>query len=263
LVATGYTHKDERRNPDEQTRIQASGRDSEATDRSEPDPATARETFERAASRTDGEATAEFARAGSGQPVKFLHRSHNPKIKFTDTRLGGDSGSATAFVKAKSAEDVANGYDEDEAPDYANAATNLAKAQGVKPAVVNAAIKRAEKKHENQVSAGRARRGGPVQAGQGGQTESQSLTRGERSAFLKRNILVKDRISRRANAKARCYTTACRRTLAPVSGLIHKPYGDYAVDFTLAEVTPDTLVEIKSTLFTATGNITFPIFAVS
>lgn len=50
------------------------------------------------------------------------------------------------YDAAKSDEDVANGYEDDEAPDYANAALNLAVAQGVDRDKVLAAMDKAEKR---------------------------------------------------------------------------------------------------------------------
>ena len=90
FVAMGYTLKDERRTQD--------ARLNEAAARSTEETATTAEAFERAATRTDSEASAEFARARNGEPVEFLHRSQNQKVKFTDTRLGGNTGRNTAFL---------------------------------------------------------------------------------------------------------------------------------------------------------------------
>jgi hypothetical protein len=50
------------------------------------------------------------------------------------------------YDAAKSDEDVANGYADDEAPDYANAAQELAARNGIKPEVIRAAMDRAEKR---------------------------------------------------------------------------------------------------------------------
>ena len=50
------------------------------------------------------------------------------------------------YDAAKSDEDVANGYEDDEAPDYANAAFNLAAAQGIDKATITAAMDEAEKR---------------------------------------------------------------------------------------------------------------------
>jgi len=151
------------------------------------------------------------------------------------------------YDKAKSSEDVANGYDLDEAPDYANAAAGLAAKQGVKPAEIKAAIQRAEQQHENQVSAGRAARELPAQAAEGQPPAGRGLARKERGKFLRRNILVPNRVSRSGNAKAKSYTNPSRGTLGNVRGLIHKPRQDFAKQLVAAEVTPMTMVEMEST----------------
>jgi hypothetical protein len=156
------------------------------------------------------------------------------------------------YDKAKSSEDVANGYDEDEAPDYANAAAGLAAKQGIKPAAIKAAIERAEQQHENQVSAGRAAGELQPQAQEGQPAAGRGLARKERSTFLRRNILVPNRVNRGNNAKAKSYTNPSRGTLGNVLGVIHKPRQDYSKELAAAEVTPMTMVEMAPTPENAT-----------
>lgn len=151
------------------------------------------------------------------------------------------------YDKAKSAEDVANGYDLDEAPDYANAAAKLAKARGIKPAAIKSAQQRAEQQHESQVSAGRAAGELPAQVTEGQPAAGRGLARKERSSFLKRNILVPGRVGRSDNAKAKSHTAPRRGTLGDVRGLIHKPRQDYSKELAAAEVTPVTMVEMEAT----------------
>jgi ADP-ribose pyrophosphatase YjhB (NUDIX family) len=151
------------------------------------------------------------------------------------------------YDKAKSEEDVANGYDLDEAPDYANAAAKLAKARGIKPAAIKSAQQRAEQQHADQVSAGRAAGELPAQAAEGQPAAARGLARKERSAFLRRNILVPNRVSRSDNEKAKSYTAPSRGTLGNVLGVIHKPRQDYSNELAAAEVTPMTMVEMEAT----------------
>jgi len=64
---------------------------------------------------------------------------------------------------AKSDEDASEGYSDDEAPDYANAAAKLARGIGVSDADIQSAITEAENEYENRVSAR------PAESGAGGQ----------------------------------------------------------------------------------------------
>jgi len=64
---------------------------------------------------------------------------------------------------AKSDEDASEGYSDDEAPDYANAAAKLARGVGVSDADIQSAITEAEKEYETRVSAG------PAEPSAGGQ----------------------------------------------------------------------------------------------
>jgi hypothetical protein len=68
------------------------------------------------------------------------------------------------YDAAKSDEDVANGYEDDEAPDYANAAEQLALRNGVQPEVIKAAMARAEQR---------------------GTVKGRSLTESEKAAMIK------------------------------------------------------------------------------
>jgi transposase-like protein len=68
------------------------------------------------------------------------------------------------YDAAKSDEDVADGYEDDEAPDYANAAREIALKNGISAAEISAAMDRAEKR---------------------GTVKGQSLTEDEKTAMLK------------------------------------------------------------------------------
>jgi hypothetical protein len=76
---------------------------------------------------------------------------------------------------AKSDENTKEGYSDDEAPDYANAAAKLARGVGVSDAEIQSAINEAEKDYENRVSAGPAE---PSAGGQQAQANVPEAVRG-------------------------------------------------------------------------------------
>ncbi|MEB3211639.1 MAG: hypothetical protein VKL39_09790, partial [Leptolyngbyaceae bacterium] len=103
-----------------------------------------------------------------------------------------------ADVAALEGDDVA-GYDDEEAPDYANAAAAVARTKGVTDRRINAALKKEENRGRSddvQQGAGGAGPGADGQAGQGQQGQARGFTESERRGFVQRRALDRVRSNR-------------------------------------------------------------------
>jgi len=91
---------------------------------------------------------------------------------------------------AKSDEIASEGYSDDEAPDYANAAAKLARSLGISDAKIQSAITKAENEYENRVSARPAK---PSAGGQQAQATVPAAVRGfgerEKRSFLTTGVV--------------------------------------------------------------------------
>ena len=91
---------------------------------------------------------------------------------------------------AKSDENASEGYSDDEAPDYANAAAKLARSLGISDANIQSAITKAENEYENRVSARSAK---PSAGGQQAQATVPDAVRGfgerEKRSFLTAGVV--------------------------------------------------------------------------
>ena len=91
---------------------------------------------------------------------------------------------------AKSDENAAEGYEDDEAPDYANAAAKLARSLGISDGAIQQAIRDAEKDYETRISAGPAR---PVSGRAEAEAPVPAAVRGfagrERRSFLTTGVV--------------------------------------------------------------------------
>jgi hypothetical protein len=91
---------------------------------------------------------------------------------------------------AKSDENASEGYSDDEAPDYANAAAKLARSLGISDAKIQSAITKAENEYENRVSARPAK---PSAGGQQTQADVPAAVRGfgerEKRSFLTTGVV--------------------------------------------------------------------------
>ena len=90
---------------------------------------------------------------------------------------------------AKSNEDEQEGYEDDEAPDYANAAAKLARANGISQAQIDEASKEAETDYETRNSAGPARRSDGGETETGDAAGARGFTRAEQREFVTTNIV--------------------------------------------------------------------------
>lgn len=147
------------------------------------------------------------------------------------------------YDAAKSAEDSAEGYSDDEAPDYANAAIGLAKDQGVDPDV----IKKAVSDNETNRRTAAARRSAAAPGQESDEAGTEGLDGRERKRFLQGNILWRHRSRRTSSSKTRTYKKASAGTLGGLRGLVHAPSNNYNNVLNSAEALPVTLVELDST----------------
>jgi hypothetical protein len=109
-----------------------------------------------------------------------------------------------ADVAALEGDDVA-GYDDDDAPDYANAAAKVAREKGVTDRRINAALKKEEDRGRSdnaQPDAGGAGPGASSQAGQGQQGQARGFTASERREFVQRRALDRVRSNRSGDEAA-------------------------------------------------------------
>jgi hypothetical protein len=109
-----------------------------------------------------------------------------------------------ADVAALEGDEVA-GYDDDDAPDYANAAAKVAREKGVTDRRITAALKKEETRERPgsaQPGAGGSRPEGGVEGGQGQQGQARGFTRSERREFVQRRALDRLRADRGSNAES-------------------------------------------------------------
>jgi hypothetical protein len=152
------------------------------------DPAT-REIFNRTqtgeAIRKTGNALAKYLDGQKEAPAGPQERNYIRKVFnkiLTDVRSKGYPALTMSDLQAllwypekrlydiaKSDENAKEGYSDDEAPDYANAAAKLARGVGVSDTEIQQAINDAEKDYENRISAG------PAESTAGGQQASANV----------------------------------------------------------------------------------------
>lgn len=138
----------------------------------------------------------------------------NPDLTMSDLQALLWYGEKRLYDKARSAEDVADGYVDEDAPDYANAAMTLARSFGIS----ENAIKEAE---EN----GRARgtRQGAARDGQAVDDESGEATRTarkKRRTYLGDKIYVPNRPTGKSDDKTSSFKRAGTRTDREVRGIV-------------------------------------------
>lgn len=105
------------------------------------------------------------------------------------------------YDTAKSTEDEAEGYADDEAPDYANAAAKLARANGVSNKDIQQAIREAEKDYETRERAGAAERSaGDSQADARPEGGVRGFGEREKRDFLTTGIIHRIRSDRSGDA---------------------------------------------------------------
>lgn len=142
------------------------------------------------------------------------------------------------YDKAKSAEDVAEGYADDEAPDYANAAIALAKSQGI-----------TDNQIKEVLDNGRAARAGrsepqPGQAEQGG---DEGFDPKSRKRFLIREVYAASRPRKAGNGKARSHRARSDGGDRSVRGVVQtfEPTANFEKLLGDAELSPVTIEELK------------------
>ncbi|CAB4130845.1 hypothetical protein UFOVP123_38 [uncultured Caudovirales phage] len=134
-----------------------------------------------------------FIRKVFGQILTEVQKDH-PALTMSDLQalLWYPEKRLYDIAKADESANKEEGYSDDEAPDYANAAAKLARGIGVSDANIQSAVAEAEKDYENRVSAGRA---GPS-AGAGNEAGATPGVRGfsqrEGRSFLTTGVI--DRI---------------------------------------------------------------------
>jgi hypothetical protein len=146
------------------------------------------------------------------------------------------------YDKAKSATDVAEGYADDEAPDYANAAKLLASGKGFTDKQIN-----------DEVTRGRTARARPASgsgAAQAQQGPGEGLASRERSDFLRENLYAKGRAKAVGDGGVQLYSGGGGSSTKGLRGVEEvftpkKPYANLAADSEIPapviyEMTPNT-----------------------
>jgi hypothetical protein len=106
------------------------------------------------------------------------------------------------YDTAKSNEDAQEGYADDEAPDYANAAAKLAKANGVADKDIKSAISEAEKEYETRERAGSTQRdAGDQQAEARPEGGARGFTQQGKRQFLTTGVIHRIRSDRSGDAQ--------------------------------------------------------------
>lgn len=106
---------------------------------------------------------------------------------------------------AKLEGDEVAGYDDDEAPDYANAAAAVARTKGVSDRRINVALKKEEDRGRSdtaQSGSGSTGPGADGQTGQGQQGQARGFTESERREFVQRRALDRIRANRSGDAQS-------------------------------------------------------------
>lgn len=118
---------------------------------------------------------------------------------------------------------VDSGYADDEAPDYANAAAELAVKEGVPQEDIDNAIQ--EVIDGRAAAAGREtaeeHQGGEPAVSVAAEAGTRGLTRKERRSFLNREILIADRLGRSGDEKARPYSKRSGRRAEKARGVAY------------------------------------------
>lgn len=148
-------------------------------------------------------------------------------------------------------EDASAGYDDDEAPDYANAAAKLASSMGISSEQIAAA----QQEIDNERSEPTDRRGDRREESAGdraGQDSleggSRGLDVGERRTLFKREILVRSRLGRSGNARTpKSYKKPSSGSYQGVRGLVHAPSTNFQKTIAAAELRAPTLIELPQT----------------
>lgn len=150
------------------------------------------------------------------------------------------------YDAAKSEEEYEEGYEDDDAPDYANAAIKLAKARGIKNSKIKAATTAAEKDYEARHSAGSAKRGARVPSSKRQKTDE--LSAKERKGLLVSKVYTAGRARRETVTKARSFgvggTAASRRSEGVTP---HVPSKAFAKAMADAELPALTMNELPAT----------------
>jgi len=143
------------------------------------------------------------------------------------------------YEKSKSADDVAEGYLDEEAPDYANAAVKQARILGVDEKKIEDAV-------NGRTTGTRSGNGAePKVAVEGGAGE---FTPRERRKWLQREVYARNRPRRKGGRKARSFKTASGRNAGGVGGVksVHTPTSNYAKLLSDSEILADiTLHELE------------------
>ena len=158
-----------------------------------------------------------------GNILKDLQNNGYPELTMSDLQALMWYPERRLYDMAKSSKDVSAGYTDDEAPDYANAAADLAIAKGIPSESIKEATNKAEVDYAARISTRAARQDdGGAGSSEVGSTVSEGFNGRERAKFLKRNVFVSARLSRTNDAKARSYGKGSPGTLGSIRGLSDK-----------------------------------------
>jgi len=152
----------------------------------------------------------QYIRDTFGAALKWLNANGYPDLTMADLQalLWYPEKRLYDAAKISDEADIEEGYTDDDAPDYANAAIGLAKEKGVSSEKIDNAVKNAELEYAAKVSTRGTGRGdaGPEEAGnQGGAARNDGGERKERSRLLKRWVFQEDRHRRIGDGGVRVF----------------------------------------------------------
>jgi len=207
-----------------------------------------------------------FIRAAMDGILRVLHGQGFDALTMSDLQALLWYPEKRLYESAKGRADT-SGYDDEEAPDYANAAAALARAKGFSTEAIDQARMKGRQDADREARVSPDGRTGAVEQRRGGQPEYAPtsieeavgrLDGGERRArarFLKRAIFVADRISRERNASPRVYRGESAGNARSLRGVktVFKPERGFKTTLELAELPAPTIHELHATPENATA----------
>tara|TARA_R110002126_G_scaffold6532_1_gene33661 strand:+ start:7264 stop:10824 length:3561 start_codon:yes stop_codon:yes gene_type:complete len=145
------------------------------------------------------------------------------------------------YDKARSAEDVAEGYADEEAPNYANAAVDLARKAGVDDKQIDEVVANGR--------TARARSGSGDESAQANESVRSGFTGRERSEFLKRNVYAGGRTRAAGDGKTRLYSGKSGGNDPSLRGVeeVFSPSKKYSILAADSEIPAPTIHKLTST----------------
>jgi hypothetical protein len=195
--------------------------------------------------------------------LKIMHRSGYPDLTMSDLQALLWYPEKRLYDSAKGRTEE-EGYEDDEAPDYANAAAKLVSSKGVSAEAVSQAKNQGRQNAEAADRALRdqaAERAGSLQSNLGGDARYAPASLDEaigrlngsqrraRADFLKRSIFVADRISRERDGRVRVYRGTSATGTGSLRGVatVFKPERGFKTTLAAAELPAPVIHELHKT----------------